>query len=98
MEEMSFAVNIHRAKTINKPTVRRRRRRANRALKIVWSGVWYCFLTLVGLILYKVGAAYALRQRGHYAVGGEVLLLLLPVLWGLCYTVIRDWVRDAKKH
>jgi len=56
---------------------------------------WYMFLTLAGVALYKVGAAYALRERGYYAVGGETLALLLPVLYYIVAAIVRNFMQDA---
>ena len=30
----------------------------------VWAVAWYAFLMVAGILLYKLGAAYALRERG----------------------------------
>lgn len=59
-----------------------------------WTVAWYAFLTVAGILLYKAGAAYALRERGYYAVGGEALALLLPVFYYTMATTIRDIVKD----
>ncbi len=48
--------------------------------------------------MFKVGAAYALRERGYYAVGGEALALLLPVLYYASAATIRDIMRDVKNR
>lgn len=61
-----------------------------------WTVAWYTFLTLAGVVLYKVGAAYALRERGYYAVGGEALALLLPVLYYVVAVIVRDFVQDVE--
>ena len=61
-----------------------------------WTVAWYAFLTLAGVLLYKAGAAYALRERGYFAVGGEGLALLLPVFYYCAAATIRDIVRDVK--
>lgn len=61
-----------------------------------WTVAWYAFLTVAGVLLFKAGAAYALRERGYYAVGGEALALLLPVLYYTMAATIRDIVRDMK--
>ncbi len=63
-----------------------------------WTVAWYTFLTLAGVALYKVGAAYALRERGYYAVGGEALALLLPVLYYVAAAIIRDFARNAAER
>lgn len=59
-----------------------------------WTVVWYALLTVAGILLYKAGAAYAMRERGYFAIGGEALALLLPVLWYLFAKVIRGYTRD----
>lgn len=51
----------------------------------------YVFLTVAGVVLYKLGAAYALRERGYHAIGGEALALLLPVLYYCGAATVRDW-------
>ena len=61
-----------------------------------WTVAWYAFLTVAGVLLYKLGAAYALRERGYYAVGGEALALLLPVFYYCAAVTVRDILRDAK--
>jgi hypothetical protein len=63
-----------------------------------WTVAWYAFLTAAGVALFKVGAAYALRERGYYAVGGEALALLLPVLYYASAATIRDIMRDVKNR
>ena len=61
-----------------------------------WAVAWYVFLAVAGVLLYKLGAAYALRERGYYAVGGEALALLLPVLYYVAAVIVQDIVRDWK--
>ena len=61
-----------------------------------WAVAWYAFLTVAGVLLYKLGAAYALWERGYYAVGGEGLALLLPVFYYCAAATIRDIVLDVK--
>jgi len=63
-----------------------------------WAVVWYALLTAAGVLLYKAGAAYAMRERGYYAIGGEALALLLPVLYYVTATTIRDIVRDMRNR
>lgn len=56
----------------------------------------YAILTLIGIILFRAGAAAGLRDRGYEAVGGEAFALLLPVLYYLISTTLRDWVDDIR--
>ena len=60
-----------------------------------WTVGRYAFLTAAGILLYKLGAAIALRERGYYAVGGEALALLLPVLYYVAAVMIRDIIKDG---
>ena len=64
----------------------------------VWTVAWYAFLTLAGVLLYKAGAAYALRERGYFAVGGEALALLLPALYYCAAATIRDIIKDWRER
>lgn len=59
-----------------------------------WAVARYVFLTAAGILLYKAGAAYAMRERGYSAIGGEVLALLLPLLYYVMATTIKGFVRD----
>lgn len=61
-----------------------------------WTVAWYAFLTVAGVLLYKLGAAYAMRERGYYAVGGEALALLLPVPYYCAAATVHDIVWDWK--
>lgn len=57
-----------------------------------WFFVKYGILTVIGIALYKVCAAAAFAQRGYSAVGGEVFILLLPVI----YYLIEETVSGMK--
>lgn len=57
----------------------------------------YAALTAAGVLLFRWGQGYALAERGYKAIGGEALLLGLPLFWYLTETTIRDTVRDFRK-
>lgn len=57
----------------------------------------YAALTAAGVLLFCWGQGYALAERGYEAIGGEALLLGLPLFWYLTETTIRDTVRDFRK-
>lgn len=57
----------------------------------------YATLTAAGVLLFCWGQGYALAERGYKAIGGEALLLGLPLFWYLTETTIRDTVRDFRK-
>lgn len=58
--------------------------------------VKYAILTLLGIWLYRLGADYAYAQRGYFAVGGEVLALLLPYFYWAVSRTVKDFVADEK--
>ena len=41
----------------------------------------YAVLTLIGILLFQIGAAQALAFRGYHAIGGEVFFLFIPVFY-----------------
>lgn len=50
----------------------------------------YTALTAAGVALYLWARGYANTQRGYEAVGGEVFLLALPLVWLMVEITIRD--------
>lgn len=79
----------------------RRKRRRKQEVRIGAVGrviIKYAILTLIGIVLFRAGAAAALRDRGYKAVGGEAFALLLPVLYYLVTTTVRDWIADIREE
>lgn len=64
--------------------------------RLILSVAKYSGLTLVGIILFRAGAAYALTEREYSAVGGEAFALFLPVFYALLSGVGRGYVKDTK--
>ena len=100
MQTMVITVAVHKSHQGERENVDKPKKRTglHRWLARLngWTVAWYALLTVAGVLLYKAGAAYALRERGYHAVGGEALTLLLPVFWYTMATTIRDIVRDWK--
>lgn len=67
--------------------MRRRKRKSRLAAEFV--GI----LTVTAVVFIKA-RAYAGAWRGYDAMGGEFLLLLLPIIYYLLKQTIRDYVRD----
>lgn len=42
---------------------------------------WYAMLELTGAIMYSVAAVFAYYKRGYFAIGGEVIAFLFPVVY-----------------
>lgn len=92
MPEQYFTITIHSER--EKP--RRRVRRARRIRVNVWTVAKYAALTFAGIILFRAGAAYGLKERGYSAVGGEAFALLLTVFWYAAGKTVRGYIEDAK--
>lgn len=58
----------------------------------------YILITIVGVILYLLGAEAAYIQRGYIAYGGECFLLLLPLWWHLVETMVIEAVTSFKQY
>ncbi len=56
----------------------------------------YAALAVAGVILFRIGQARALAERGYEAIGGEGFALFLPVIYYLVFRTIGDTVRDIK--
>ncbi len=56
----------------------------------------YVMLTLVSLVLYGFAAEYALRERGYSAVGGEVIILFLPLFYYLVSKFVKEFIEEVK--
>jgi len=56
----------------------------------------YAVLTVLGVVFFKIASAWALAERGYAALGGEGFFLLLPVVWWILSTTIRDFTEDEK--
>lgn len=65
--------------------VRGRRKHIARWVTIIKYGL----LTLVGIWLYRCGAAYAFQQRGYFA-------LFLPFIYWSLSQVVRGIIRDVE--
>lgn len=57
----------------------------------------YVILTLIGVVLCKIGHKSATAWRGYESIGGEHLFLLLPVLYALMHETVAEVVQDIKK-
>lgn len=80
-----------------RPRRRARKSRQRKAHRAFWLNVAkYVALTVAGILLFRVGAAYALVERGYKAVGGEVFALFLPVIYYAVSAAVRDFIKDVR--
>ena len=75
-------VNIYRKRREEQPE---RRVRPTTIVK-------YAVLTLIGILLFRVGQAQALIERGYEALGGEVFALFLPVFHWMVSHIARGTI------
>ena len=80
----------------NKPITRGAGQARRTATRILGTVAKYAALTVAGIILFRAGAAYGLKERGYSAAGGEVFALLLPVHYPLISAVVRGFIDDEK--
>ena len=98
MQTTEITVTVHKRVQVESGQARRRTSLRRWIARLNgWTVVWYVLLTVAGILLYKAGADYAMRERKYSAVGGEVLTLALPVLYYAASTIIGDIVRELGK-
>ncbi len=97
MQVLEIVVTVHKRERVKSSQFRRRRGLRKWLARLNgWSVTWYTFLMLAGVALYKAGVAYAQWERGYYAVGGEALALLLPVLCYVTMKIVWEIVRGLE--
>lgn len=64
--------------------------------KRLFKAVQYLALAVVTVVLFMWAKESALAARGYKAYGGEYLILLLPLLWWIAETTVRDFAREIK--
>lgn len=97
METVMIVVTVHKQERHKRGPAKRWTSLHKRITRLnVRTVAWYTLLTAMGIMLYRLGAAYALQERGYYAVGGEALALLLPVLYYVTATTVRDVIREVE--
>lgn len=57
----------------------------------------YAALSVLGMVLYFVGTKIAYVERGYFAMGGETLVLLLPVFYYIVSTMVHDVIAEYRK-
>lgn len=68
-----------------------------RSLAVAASVAKYVLLTVAGFALFEWAHAVASAERGYEAIGGEVFLLALPLVWFGLESMIRDMVTMARE-
>ncbi|NMA65335.1 MAG: hypothetical protein GX957_03725 [Clostridiaceae bacterium] len=57
----------------------------------------YIMLFIAGILLYSISADVAYIQRGYKSIGGEALILLLPLGWYLAEAMIKGNLKRMRK-
>lgn len=80
-------ISQKREKQEDKPIVKLRRH---------WQALKWAGIGAGAVLLYRWGAAWALEERGYQAVGGEILLLLIPLLYYIVERLAQDFAQDVR--
>lgn len=68
---------------------------ARKLARRVGTFLFYVMLAGIGIALFQWGHAYATRERGYIAYGGEIFFLFLPLFWWLFWQTVKDIIRDV---
>lgn len=47
--------------------------------------------------LFILGKEAAFRERGYHAIGGEALLLFIPIIYYAVAQTVKDWISTLKE-
>lgn len=68
-----------------------------RSLAVAASVAKYVLLSIAGIALFERARVFAFAERGYEAIGGEVFLLALPLVWFGIESMIRDMVKIVRE-
>lgn len=51
---------------------------------------------VLSIMLFVAGKEAAYRERGYFAIGGEYLILLLPLILYAAGRTVKDWIADFR--
>jgi len=89
--------NAHPTRYNAKKRVKPCTKPCTRARAVVKNVIKYALLTVAAVALFERARIYALADRGYEAIGGEYLVLALPLLWYGIESTFRDTVRNIRK-
>lgn len=72
-------------------------RQRTRAFAVAANAAKYVLLAVAGIALFERARPFAFEQRGYEAIGGEVFLLALPLVWFGIESMIRGMVTMARE-
>ena len=64
---------------------------------LIKTALWWVGWTAVAVVLYLAARSRANAWRGYDAVGGELLILGLPMYIHGVLPTLRDWARDIRE-
>ena len=56
----------------------------------------YIALTLLSILIYCISAHFFMMKRGYFAIGGEAMILLTPLIYRLISSSVKDAITDIK--
>ena len=72
-------------------------RRYKRRTSWIKAAFWWIKWTAIAVVLYLAARSRATAWRGYEAVGGELLILGLPMYIRSVLPTLRDWARDIRE-
>lgn len=88
-------IPVYRKIRIGKRLLRVDVGQARKIARRVGTFLFYAMLAGIGVVLFRLGHAYATRERGYIAFGGEIFFLLLPLFAWLFWNTAKDTIRDV---
>lgn len=64
---------------------------------LIKMALWWVRWTAIAVALYLAARSHANAWRGYEAVGGELLILGLPIYIHGVLPTLRDWARDIRE-
>lgn len=58
--------------------------------------IYYLLASFMSAYLFKLACGQAYTQRGYYAIGGEIIILFLPVILHITYVVFSDLRKELR--
>lgn len=56
---------------------------------------WFLLIS-IGIVLFMAGSRQAYHYRGYEAIGGEIFLLAIPLIYKAMEDMVRDLVAEIK--
>lgn len=66
--------------------------------KVIKTALKYIIIAVVGVILFFLTHRAALTERTTGGIGGEVVFIILPLIWWLVERTVKEFAAEIKKE